>query len=82
MNGHKMDEMTLLVMIIIITYYSKAIIDDVLVNRNTLQKFRYQKCAISKQMSANHRDIFRDTLFAKKYGEGEDRTHDLLAGRH
>ena len=31
---------------------------------------------------AKHRDIFRDTPFAKKYGEGEDRIHDLLAGKH
>ena len=31
---------------------------------------------------AKHRDIFRDTPFAKKYGEGEDRTHGLLAGKH
>ena len=30
---------------------------------------------------AKHRVIFRDTLIAKKYGEGEDRTHDLLAGK-
>ena len=34
-------------------------------------------------MPAKHQDIFRDTLIAKKkYGEGEDRTHDLLAGKH
>ena len=26
---------------------------------------------------AKHRDIFRDTLIAKKYAEGEVRTHDL-----
>ena len=32
--------------------------------------------------SAEHRDIFRDTNIAKKYGEGEDRTLDLLAGKH
>ena len=31
---------------------------------------------------AKHRDIFRDTYCKKKYGEGEDRTHDLLAGKH
>ena len=31
---------------------------------------------------AKHRDIFRDTVIAEKYGEGEDRTHDLLAGKH
>ena len=29
---------------------------------------------------AKHRDIFRDTLIAKKYGEGVVRIHDLLAG--
>ena len=34
-----------------------------------------------KKTPAKHRDIFRDTLFAKN-GEGEDRTHDLLAGKH
>ena len=31
---------------------------------------------------AKHWDIFRDILIVKKYGEGEDRTHDLLAGKH
>ena len=31
---------------------------------------------------AKHRDIFPDAFIAKKYGEGEDRTHDLLAGKH
>ena len=31
--------------------------------------------------TAKHQDNFRDTLIAKKYGEGEDRTHDLLAGK-
>ena len=33
----------------------------------------------SYKTPAKHRDIFRDTLIAKKYGEGEVRTHDLLA---
>ena len=32
-------------------------------------------------MPAELRDIFRDTLIAKKYDEGEVRTHDLLAGK-
>ena len=36
---------------------------------------------IENKTPAKHRDIFRDTLIAKKYGEGEDRTHDLLAGK-
>ena len=31
---------------------------------------------------AKHRDIFRNTLIAKKYGEAEDRTHDLVAGKY
>ena len=31
---------------------------------------------------AKNRDIFRDTNIAKKYDEGEDRTLDLLAGKH
>ena len=31
---------------------------------------------------AKHRDIIRDTLTAKKYGEGEARTHGLLARKH
>ena len=35
-----------------------------------------------KKTPAEHRDIFRDTLIEKKYGEGEDRTHNLLAGKH
>ena len=38
--------------------------------------------SISNKTPAKHRDIFRDTLIAKKYGVGEDRTHDLLAGKH
>ena len=33
-------------------------------------------------MPAKHRDIFRDTLIAKSHNEREDRTHDLLAGKH
>ena len=35
----------------------------------------------SYKTPAKHRDIFRDTLIAKKYGEGEDRTLDPLAGK-
>ena len=31
---------------------------------------------------AKYRDVFCDTLIAKKNGEGEDRTHHLLAGKH
>ena len=37
---------------------------------------------VSNKTPAKHRDIFRDTRIAKKYSEGEDRTHDLLAGKH
>ena len=35
---------------------------------------------IYNKTPAKHRDIFRDTLNAKKYGEGEDRTHDYWMG--
>ena len=35
----------------------------------------------SNKTPAKHRDIFRDTLIAKKYGEGEVPTHNLLAGK-
>ena len=43
---------------------------------------RNQKRKQLHKTPARHRDIFRDTLNAKKnYGEGEDRTHDLLDGK-
>ena len=36
---------------------------------------------VPNKTPAKHRDIFRDTHIAKKYGEGEDRTLDPLAGK-
>ena len=52
----------------------------------------WQTCILSKNLVGffkestknaltKHRNIFRDTLIAKTYGEREVRNHDLLAGK-
>ena len=39
------------------------------------------KVLFTNKTPAKHRDIFRDTLIAKKYGGEEVRTYDLQAGK-
>ena len=42
--------------------------------------FKQDSQGLVNKTPAKHRDIFRDTLIAKN-GQGEVRTHDLLAGK-
>ena len=41
----------------------------------------FKTWGIDNKTPAKRRDIFRDTHLAKKYGEKEVRTHDLMAGK-